>query len=185
MTDKSISGSSSLLENYVYSLNGRLGSLEDNVQKLATIVNKVINDQAVFDFKQEQGSVASDKLESQAIVAASKLEGLASRVATKLADQAIIDHDKIANVSSDFIKELNVREVRLNEALNAYKRDVDKSNEKRDGVVDSDVKHVEDEVKDLRQKIDGLQRWIWIATGGGAVVLFVFEVLVKLLGLGH
>lgn len=151
-----------LLESYVIRIDERLGSLEDNVQKLTTIINKIVNDQAVFDFKQEQSVRVSAKLEEMVEKAREKLEG----------------------IGQDFIKELNVRESKLNEALNAYKAEVNKACDKHKEGVDSEVERLEGEVKELRGKISDLQRFMWLATGGGAVALFVFEVVLKGIGLG-
>lgn len=149
-----------LLENYVIKLDSRLQGLADNVQKLTTIINKIVNDQAVFDFKQEQNVRVSAKLE-------------------EMVDKA---REKLDVSGADYIKELDKRESRLNEALNSYKREVDKTcdNHKRD--VDSDLERMQGEIDKLTVKQADLQRWIWIATGGGAVALFIFEIFLRVSG---
>jgi phage shock protein A len=151
-----------LVENYVVKLDTRLTSLEDNVQKLTTIINKIVNDQAVFDFKQEQNLRVSSKLEEMVDKAREKLEA----------------------VGSDFIKELDKREARLNDALLAYKKEVDKACDKHKDDVDSEIERLEANLTKLTAQVADLQRWVWLATGGGAVALFVFEVVLKVLNIG-
>ncbi len=146
-----------LIENYVIQLDGRLKGLEDNLQKLTTIVNKIVNDQAVFDFKQEQTVRVSSKLEEMVDKAREKLEG----------------------IGTDFIKECDKREARLNESLQAYKRVIDKASDKRKDDVDDEIERLEGDIKELSIKVDNLLRWFWLATGGGAVAVFIFEIALK------
>lgn len=151
-----------LVENYVVKLDTRLTSLEDNVQKLTTIINKIVNDQAVADFKQEQNVRVSSKLEEMGEKAREKLEA----------------------VGTDFIKELDKRESKLNDAINAYKKEVDEACDKRKDDVDSEIERLETDLGALKTQVADLQRWVWLATGGGAVALFVFEIVLKTLRIG-
>jgi phage shock protein A len=154
-----------LIENYVVKLDSRLTGLEENVQKLTTIINKIVNDQAVFDYKQEQSVRVSSKLE-------------------EMVERA---REKIEAVGTDFIKECDRREARLNEALNAYKNDVEKALDKHKEDVDSELVRLEAQIADNRKDIKTLQRVVNLAVGGGTVLIFVLEVLqnggLKILGL--
>jgi archaellum component FlaC len=160
LADDNLPQGQSLLENFAISLDKRVGTLEGEVQKLATIVNKIANDQAVIDFKQEQNIRFSSKLE-------------------EMVDKA---RDKVEDSGKQFIREMNAREARLNESLNAYKILVDKTFSDSKTSVDKEIERLENDVEDLADKVSDLQRWIWIATGGGAVALFVFEILLRVMG---
>lgn len=144
-----------LLETYVVQLDKRFGTLEDNVQKLSTIVNKICNDQAVFDFKQEQNVRVSGKLEEMVSGAREKLE----------------------SVSTDFVKECDKRETKLLETLNAYKLQVEKVCQDHKTAVDSKFTELEGDIKDLQKDVKSLQRWLNLAIGGGSVLIFIVEVL--------
>jgi phage shock protein A len=119
----------------------------------------------VFDFKQEQNFRVSTKLEEMVDKAREKLEAS----------------------GSGFIKELDKREAKLNDELNRYKIQVEKSCDEHKSSVDSDVARMESDIEKLNEKVSGLQQWIWTAVGGGTVFVFVVEVItnggLKLLGL--
>lgn len=102
--------------------------------------------------------------------------------------------EKLTTISASVTQLLAVHENRLSHQDKLYDSLLDQINRLQQQITDlSDQLHerldgVEKElltkINEQNTKISTIQQWMWTAAGGGAVLVFLFSNLAKLLGLG-
>lgn len=135
-------------------LDRRLGHIENSTQTLTGLVNSLAQAQSLFEYKHEQAKRVSEKLET---------------LVEKINERGDAQLVRVEDMLDD-------REKRLNDSIASHKEILILEIDKRA----QSIAQYESRLVKAEQKIDNLNKIVWMAMGGAAVISFLIEKLFSL-----